>query len=161
VPNINFNEIPDAEAYPLLPHGTYPFRVQAVEVVNPDTHQERWTLKLLVTEGEQKGSFLRDTLFWSEKALPRIKLFCSRVGIPTDGAVSLEPRHLLDREGYVEVTSEEWDGKTVNRVPFAGYLKREEWLQPLPEGREPEAVAPPKSSPGQQTLPENNSDVPF
>lgn len=128
MPNINFSDVPDAEDYPLLPDGTYPFRVNNVEVINGGTSQERWTLKLIITEGDAKGALLRDSLFWSQKALPRIKLFCSRVGISTEGAVNLHPKDLLDREGYVIVTTEVWDEKEVNRVPFAGYLARELWL---------------------------------
>ena len=65
-------------------------------------------------------------MVFSQKALPRVKLICSRLGVDVAGEIDLKPEHLIEKTCLVTVTIEEYEGdegkvKKRNSVPFSGY----------------------------------------
>lgn len=123
MPRINFDDVDDAVQ--IVPEGTY---VCALSEIAPDYSQkvgDFWRLKWKVSEGEAKGRIIEDPLFFTEKSLGRVKLLCSKVGLPVTGTYDLQPKHLLGKRAKVTVehVKEEYQGKTYTKakVPFGGY----------------------------------------
>jgi len=75
---------------------------------------------------EFTGRFIFDNLVFSEAAIKRAKLICSRLGLDVSGELNLTPSLLKDRRCYISVLTEEYEDnegkiKKRNIVPFAGY----------------------------------------
>lgn len=126
MPVIDFSQIKDEQGRSLLPDGTYLCRVLDVVPEQTKAGDECWRLDLEVIEGDYAKRRIFDRLVFSEKALPRVKFICSRLGLDTSGEVDLRLEHLLDRIACVTVFTEEIvsnDGlkKKVNKVPWDGY----------------------------------------
>ena len=126
MPKIDFSKIDDVADYTPLPEGEYLCRLADVE--ESQTHQgdDMWNLKFVVEEGEFTGRYIFDNLPFTPKAMPRVKLICSRMRVDVSGEVDLRPEHLIDKQVLVTVTIEEYEAeegntKRRNRVPFAGY----------------------------------------
>jgi len=140
---VNWDEIDEAgSGFELLPDGTY--QVQVMEVVPRDTMSGilQWNLRMAILEGDFQDRLVFDSLFFSPKALPRVKLVFSRMGLPTEGATDLEPGDLVGRTCMVTVTTDHWiddSGKKIpkNKVPYDGYQRIQEEVKtaeddPLP-----------------------------
>jgi hypothetical protein len=87
-----------------------------------------WTVLNDGSDREYAGRKIFDRWVFSEKALPRIKLICSRLGFDVSGDVELELTVdvFLERTALVEVFTDEYEDKTgrtkkTNRVSFDGY----------------------------------------
>ena len=126
MPTVDFDEVADAEDFSPLPAGAYVCRVSGVEEKMSQAGNEMWNLKLVVEEGEYVGRYLFDNLVFVGKALPRVKLVCSRLGIDVSGQVNLLPEMLMGKRARVTVGIEPYIDehgaqKRRNVVPFAGY----------------------------------------
>ena len=123
--NINWDIVPDAEDFSPVPAGEYPTKIVECTEEVPKSGNEFFKLKHEILEGEYKGKFVFDTLFFSEAALKRVKLVCSRIGIKTTGTTELEPKMFIGKKCIIDVIIESYDddGKTKksNKVSFAGY----------------------------------------
>ena len=81
-------------------------------------------------EGEHEGRKIFDNMVFSEKALKRVKLICSRLGLDVSGELDLTPDMLKGRACLVTVETQEYvndEGRNKKRnvVPFAGYERIE------------------------------------
>jgi len=122
---VNF-DVEEASNYEItVPAGKYLVRCDDVREGTTKAGDERWNLTLTITHGEHKGNQIYDSIFFTENAMPRIKLICSRLGgIKGSGYVTIEPSELLDKSCYVAVEERADDfneGKTIKRVSYAGY----------------------------------------
>ena len=130
MPRIDFDTIDDAEDYSPLPDGQYLCVLDDIEEKNTQYGDELWSLKFAVQEGEYEGRKIFDNMVFSEKALKRAKLICSRLGLDVSGEVDLTPDLLKGRAALVTVETDESvndEGKSKRRnvVPFAGYERVE------------------------------------
>ena len=80
----------------------------------------------MVDSGPHRGRYIFDNMVFSDAALKRVKLICSRLGIDTSRELDLTPDLIKGRSCYVTVETEEYEdqeGNTKQRnvVPFAGY----------------------------------------
>lgn len=128
MPKVDFSKVDDVQDFSPLPDGKYLCQVSEIEEATTQYDDEMWKLKFEVVEGEHKGRFIFDNLVFSEAALKRAKLICSRLGLDVSGEVELTPSMLKGRRCYLSVLTEEYEdseGKTKKRnvVPFAGYEK--------------------------------------
>ena len=126
MPKIDFSKIDDVADYTPLPEGEYLCRLTDIEETTTSQDDDQWKLRFLVEAGEYSDRYIFDSLFFTPKAMPRVKLICSRMRVDVSGEVDLQPEHLLDRKVLVTVTigeyeDEEGNSKRCNRVPFAGY----------------------------------------
>lgn len=128
MPKVDFSKVDDVQDFSPLPDGKYLCQASEIEEATTQYDDEMWKLKFEVVEGEHKGRFIFDNLVFSEAALKRAKLICSRLGLDVSGEVELTPSMLKGRRCYLSVLTEEYEdseGKTKKRnvVPFAGYEK--------------------------------------
>jgi hypothetical protein len=136
MPKIDFTTIDDAQDFSPIPEGKYLCRLAEVEEAHTRDGDDRWKLRFEVLEGPYQGRKIFDDLFFSAKALKRVKFVCSRLGldVSAQGEFDLQPDHILDRVAYVTVEIEEYEDdhgvtKKRNKVPFAGYERVEEGRQ--------------------------------
>ena len=127
---IDFGQVKDANEYSPVPDGRYPVEIESVEEAANKNGDDVLKLRLRVTDGEHAGAAIFDRLFFTERALPRIKLVLRALGISTKGEVDVTPRLLEGRRCLVDVVvdtytkSDGTDGRS-NAVLFAGYHEAE------------------------------------
>lgn len=131
MPKIDFNNVSDAQDFSPLPPARYLCRVDRVEEARSQAGHEMWNLTLKVENHEKSsGRLIFDRLVFCNEAMSRVKLACSRMGLPTSGVVDLKPSDLKGRLVLVDTTVEEYTdregrSKRRNAVPFAGYHRVE------------------------------------
>ena len=126
MPKIDFSQIDDVKDFSPLPDGDYLCRLSEIEESTTQYDDELWKLKFEVAEGEYTGRYIFDNLVFSEAALKRVKLICSRLGLNVSGEIDLTPGMIEGRTCYLTVEIEEYEDsegriKKRNVVPFAGY----------------------------------------
>lgn len=126
MPDVDFSQVEDAEDYSPLPAGKYLCKVTEIEQKRTLADDEMWRLRLTVVEGEHQGRSVFDNMVFSERAMKRVKLMCSRMGLDVSGFVALTPKTLQGRKVVVTVEvgtyqDNEGNEKLSNSVPFAGY----------------------------------------
>ena len=131
MPSIDFTAVDEAADFSPLPDGQYRCRLDQIEPDRTQYGDEMWKLRFAVEDEPFQGRFIFDNLVFSEKALGRVKLICSRLGLDVSGAVNVTPELLRHRVCLIEVESEEYvdeEGNTKKRniVPFAGYQRIED-----------------------------------
>ena len=126
MPRIDFPAIEDTNEFVPLPEGPYTCTLDRIEEGTTRHGDVLWKLRFHVDKGEYAGRYIFDNLVFSQKALPRVKLLCSRMGIDVSQERNLTRDELLDRHVVVAVYVEEFqtdDGQTkqCNRVPWDGF----------------------------------------
>ncbi len=126
MPKIDFSKVPDIEDFSPIPPGSYRCEIAQVEESTTQFGDEMWRLRLVVQGKEYAGRCIFDNLVFSEAAMSRVKLFCSRLGLDVSGEIGLKPAMIEGRTCVVSVEIEEYEdreGKTKKRnvVPYAGY----------------------------------------
>ena len=144
MPKIDFAKVDDVHDFKPLPEGKYLCRLDNVEEASTKNGDEMWKLRFEVTSGENKGRYIFDNLVFTNAAMKRVKLVCSRLGLDVGGELDLKPEMLMERTAVVEVTTEDYEdehGNTKERnvVPFAGYYRMED----LKKDEEANEDAPP------------------
>ena len=71
--------------------------------------------------GQDDGRIVRDWMYFSPKALPRIKLLFDVVGRRLEGEQAIDPEDLLDDRLEIEVHHDEYQGRIRARITFAGF----------------------------------------
>ena len=126
MPKIDFANVDDVQDFSPLPDGEYLCRLAEIEEASTHAGDEMWKLKFEVADGEYAGRYIFDNMVFSEAALKRVKLICSRLGIDVSGEVELTPSMLEGATCIIRTEIEEYEdneGRTKRRnvVPFAGY----------------------------------------
>lgn len=149
MPELNLANTPTAEeAMQLIPEDSYNVLVDACkqDYGKKEPHNEFYSLSLKVMEGEFRDKTINDSLFFTEKALPRVKTALSAMGIDVTQKINLEPEMLVGRTCQVDVkhrTYKDKDGKeqTAANVSYDGYRP---WNPPVgvipPKTEEPEVM---------------------
>jgi len=118
--------------YALVPAGTYRCRIAEVRPGTTRAGDERWSLRLVVSEGVHVGKQAAwDSLVFSIRGRARARLVLQALGLPSTGRVQIEPKDLEGREAMVEVRpatyqtlySNEPGGHSItrNEVPYDGF----------------------------------------
>ena len=131
MPTIDFNTIDDVQDFTPLPEGTYLCRLADVEEATTQYGDDMWKLRFIVESGEHRGRYIFDNMVFSEAALKRAKLICSRLGLDVSGELDLTPSVITNRTCNVSVNIEEYKDqegnvKSRNVVPFAGYERADQ-----------------------------------
>lgn len=113
--------------YVTIPAGTYLCRVEEVRAGTTRAGDERWSMKLVVAEGQHVGKQAAwDSLVFSARGQARARLVLQALGLPHTGVVQLEPHDLEGRSALVEVRPAEYQSPTGsvvrrNEVPYDGF----------------------------------------
>jgi len=130
MPKIDFSKVEDVQDYTPLADGKYLCKLSEVEEAETQYGDEMFKLRFEVVQGEHTGRIIFDNMVFSEAAMKRVKLICSRLGLDVSGEIDVKPSMLEGRKCYVSVITEEYEdseGKTKKRnvIPFAGYERAE------------------------------------
>lgn len=115
--------------YTTVPEGTYLCRVAEIRPGLTRAGDERWSLRLVVVEGEHSGRQAAwDSIAFSTRGRIRARMVLQAFGLPLPGRVNIEPSELEERIALVKVQPCEYtsaSGEVVrrNEVPFDGYRK--------------------------------------
>lgn len=126
MPKIDFKTIDDVVDFTPLPAGKYACKLADVEEASTQYGDEMWKLRFQVMEGPHAGRFIFDNMVFSEAAMKRVKLICSRMGLDVSGELDLTTEMVKGRACLITVQTEEYEDeegkkKSRNVVPFAGY----------------------------------------
>lgn len=156
MPRIDFNNVDDVQDFSPLPEGKYLCRLAEVEEAATQYGDDMWKLRFVVESGPHRGRYIFDNMVFSEAALKRVKLICSRLGLDVSGEIDLTPSLIKGRTCYVTVDIEEYEDqegnlKKRNVVPFAGYERADQTAPSTP---------PTKAAQGAQED-DSEEDLPF
>jgi hypothetical protein len=110
-----------------VPAGTYVCRVAEIRPGTTRAGDERWSLRLVVAEGQHVGKHAAwDSLVFSTRGRARARMVLQALGLPASGKVQIEPSDLEGRTALVEIRPSEYQnqaGEMVrrNEVPYDGY----------------------------------------
>ncbi len=119
-----------------IPTGTYVCRVAEIRPGITRAGDERWSLRLVVAEGQHVGKQAAwDSLVFSTRGRARARMVLQALGLPASGKVQIEPGDLEGRQALVDIRPAEYQspgGVVVrrNEVPYDGF-------RPLPTDDEP------------------------
>ncbi|MCA8953658.1 MAG: DUF669 domain-containing protein [Planctomycetes bacterium] len=126
---IDFDATESVSDYVTVPAGTYLCRVVEVRPGTTRGGDERWSLRLVVAEGQHVGKQAAwDNLVFSTRGRARVRLVMQALGLPSAGKVRIDPGDLENRTALVEIRPAEYQsaaGQTIrrNEVPYDGYRR--------------------------------------
>lgn len=129
---IDFDAADHTSDFVTVPAGTYFCRIAEVRAGTTRAGDDRWSLRLVVAEGEHVGKQAAwDSLVFSTRGRARARLVFAALGLPSQGRVQIEPKDLEGRNCLVQVRPAEYaapGGETVrrNEVPYDGYRQMPE-----------------------------------
>lgn len=125
--DIDFDAGDRVSDFVTVPGGTYRCRIAEIRPGTTRAGDERWSVRLVVTEGPHVGKQAAwDSLVFSTRGRARARMVLRALGLPSAGRVTIEPGDLEGREALVEVRPAEYQspsGDVVrrNEVPFDGW----------------------------------------
>jgi Protein of unknown function (DUF669) len=125
---IDFDSSDRTSDYVTIPAGSYLCRVAEVRRGQTRAGDERWSMRLVVAEGEHVGKQAAwDSLVFSQRGRARARIVFAALGMPTRGKVQVEPGDLEGKQCFVQVRPAEYaapSGETIrrNEVPYDGYV---------------------------------------
>jgi len=131
MPKIDFSHVGDVQDFSPVPAGKYLCRLVGLEEASTQNGDEMWKLRFEIIKGAHAGRLVFDNLVFSEAALKRVKLICSRLGLDVSKELDLTPELLKGRVAILTVDTEPYEDtegrkKQRNTVPFAGYERASE-----------------------------------
>jgi len=126
MPKVDFSKVDDVGDFSPLPDGKYLCQLANVEEASTQYGDEMWKLRFEVVQGDHAGRYIFDNMVFSDAAMKRVKLICSRLGIDVSGELELAPGLIEGRTCWLTVETQEYEdaegrSKKRNVVPFAGY----------------------------------------
>lgn len=143
----DFDDADGVSDYVTVPAGTYLCRVAEVRPGQTRAGDERWSLRLVVAEGQHVGKQAAwDSLVFSTRGRARARAVLQALGLPAAGKVQIEPADLEGRTALIEVRPAEYQspaGAVVrrNEVPYDGFRPVPADDPEPPAGRERRATA--------------------
>lgn len=126
---IDFDSTDGVTDYVTVPPGTYLCRVAEVRAGTTRGGDDRWSLRLVVAEGQHVGKQAAwDNLVFSARGRMRARLVMQALGLPARGKVQIDPDDLDGRSAFVEIRPAEYQdsgGHLIrrNEVPYDGYRR--------------------------------------
>lgn len=123
----DFDASDQVSNYVTVPAGTYVCRVAEIRPGTTRAGDERWSLRLVVAEGQHVGKQAAwDSLVFSSRGRSRARMVLQALGLPATGKVQIEPGDLEGRQALVDIRPAEYtapSGDTVrrNEVPYDGF----------------------------------------
>lgn len=154
---VNLKNTKEAEEFSYLPAGYYPCKIVEADNYQNENGNQYLMLKMEVMKGSYKGRYIIDRLFYSEKALPRLKAILKRLGLKNDDdGLQIQSVLFLDKFVIIDLDVEhKWIDETStkpytqNKVAYVGYYdaEKEENKELLKIDKEQPPIPPkPKSA---------------
>lgn len=169
---IDFDNRERVSDFVTVPAGTYLCRIAEVRPGTTRAGDERWSLRLVVAEGQHVGKQAAwDSLVFSTRGRSRARIVLQALGLPASGRVQIEPVDLEGRHALVEIRPAEYQspsGEVVrrNEVPYDGI--RAAPFEPPPLTKQAPAVAeapdderPPRRRKPAEDEPVRADEIPF
>jgi hypothetical protein len=124
---IDFDAHDRVSDFVTVPAGTYLCRVAEVRPGTTRAGDERWSMRLVVAEGQHVGKQAAwDSLVFSTRGRARARMVLQALGLPASGKVQIEPVDLEGRTALIEIRPAEYQspaGEVVrrNEVPYDGF----------------------------------------
>jgi hypothetical protein len=125
--NLDDDESFDAD-FISVPESEYLCRVEEVRWRVTRGGAERWSIRLVVDDGEHEGKQAAwDSIVWTARGKTRARLILKAFGLPHKGKIWISTDSLVGRRAYVTVrpaTYESVDSGAIvkrNEVKFDGY----------------------------------------
>jgi hypothetical protein len=125
---IDFRTITEPDNFVTVPEGLYLCRIAEVRSGVSRDGSERWSLRLVVDEGDHTGHTAAwDSLTWSEKGVYRVKRALEAFGFDVSGETCVEPGDLEGIQVRARLVHTTWEDPETGRrqermtVPFLGY----------------------------------------
>jgi len=125
MPKVDFPNIKDSN-FRIVPEGEYDCELTEIEQQTSKNSNEMWQMCFEILEGEYKGVKVFDRLVFTEKALWKIKMICSRLGFDVSKELELEPDMLIGSMCKLAISSEEYekrDGTKTKKNVITEYIK--------------------------------------
>lgn len=118
----------------ILPPGTYYCSIYDAEEKQSNNGSIYWRIQFRVNGGDYDGRIIRDSIFFSDAALPRFKLLCVAMGMDgnDDREYDFQPKHFKGKKINVEVELEDYVPDPINnpgvtkkgnKVAYSGFSK--------------------------------------
>jgi len=124
----DIGQVEDKDSFASVPEGIYECTVTEVRVTTSRDGSERWSLRLVVADGEYAGRTAAwDSITWSERWVVRVKRVLEALGFDVSGEVDLEASELKGLRARVQVLLEQYEDSVSGRrvehmtVPFQGW----------------------------------------
>ena len=133
--DFDFDALGNVSDFVTVPAGTYLCRVEEVRPGTTRAGDERWSVRMVVAEGEFTGRQAAwDSLVFSTRGRARARQIFAALGLPSKGKVTVLPGDLEGRQAFVEVRPVEFthsSGQVVrrNEVPYDGFSPAEERVE--------------------------------
>jgi hypothetical protein len=132
-----------------IPPEEYYCKITGCEEKQAKSGSLYWDLSIRVEQGKYAGYMFGDKLFFTQAALPRVKMIFKRFGYELNGKKGVEPRDLVGKYSYITTEYDYYNEKKYTRPTYGGYS--------TPDGDE--------DLPGQSPAPPdkggNKDDLPF
>jgi hypothetical protein len=151
---IDFDASDRVSDFVTVPAGSYVCRVAEVRPGTTRAGDERWSLRLVVAEGQHVGKQAAwDSLVFSTRGRSRARMVLQALGLPSAGRVQIEPGDLEGRQAIVEIRPAEYQspsGDVVrrNEVPYDGFRALPTAEDEPPRPRRPAPADEPDASDG-------------
>lgn len=123
---LNFSKVNSPKNYTPLKPGIYTVEIVNAEEKISTNAKECWQVTFKIIEDNvYEGKKINNWFYFTEKALPRFKLFCEALGeydVEADEDVTIYPEDLLEKKLKIRI---EIEGRKIN-VAFDGFYKYEE-----------------------------------
>lgn len=124
MPKIDWNNVSD-EQFTLVPEGTYEAEITTVEECKSSKGDDMWKLKFTITKGDYKGKTILSQLVFNEGGYGNIKKLYSAI-FGSKLPKNCETSDILEEKVNIDVTHNEYNGKTYANVAYAGFSPVEE-----------------------------------
>lgn len=103
MPKVDLSKVPDQEGFASIPTGEYRAVIETIYERQSNKGDEMWGVLWRIIEGDYVGRGVFDNLTFSEKAMWRVKLVCSRLDIDVSGEIDLIPSMLHGKQCFISV----------------------------------------------------------
>ena len=128
---IDFSNVPDLDEYSPVPEDQYLAEIGKAEYDTTRAGDDYLKIRFYIVDGDHAGAAIFDRVYFSKKAMPRLKLLLEALGISTKESIEVTPALLEGRKCLINVVVESYvksDGSEAktNSIPYAGYHKADE-----------------------------------
>lgn len=107
MPIVDFSKV-EEKSFPVIPDGEYKVVCELVTTGTSKKGNETWKCEWHIIEGDHLGKHVWDWITFTDAAMWRIKMLCSKLSIDVSGVLDLQPGHFKGRECYATILSEEY-----------------------------------------------------
>lgn len=104
------------QAYKRCEEGIHTAKLVAIDQGTTQGGDDMLKATFEVTKGESQGARVFDNFVLSDKALWKLKLFLTEIGVKSEGKIVLDLEKLVGKTVNIDVTHEEYNGQLRARI---------------------------------------------